>query len=62
MFSIEHKLVFVRIEPKRVMIGTQIVVRDHLRVQVTSIQGHHIQQNELRTRDKDHDDLANYQL
>jgi hypothetical protein len=40
----------------------QIVVHNHQLVQVTSTQGYHIQQIELRIEDKDHDDLANYQL
>ena len=41
---------------------TRINVHNHQRVQVTSTQGHHIQQNESRIEDRDHDGLANYQL
>ena len=35
-----------RIEPKHLMIETQIDVHNHPLVQATSTQGHHIQQNE----------------
>ena len=44
------------------MIETRIVVHNHQRVQVTSTQEYHIQQNELRIEDRDHVDLTNYQL
>ena len=44
------------------MIETQIVVHYRLLVQVASMQGHHIQQHELRIKDKDHEDLANHRL
>jgi hypothetical protein len=44
------------------MIETHVDVHNHQLVQVTSTQGHHIQQNGLRIEDRVHDDLANYQL
>jgi hypothetical protein len=44
------------------MIETQKVVHNHQLVQVTSTQGHHIQHDELRIKDKNHDEVANYQL
>jgi hypothetical protein len=47
---------FGKIEPKHLMIKIQIVVHNHQLVQVTSIQGLHIQQNGLRIEDGGHDD------
>ena len=41
---------------------TRIVVHIHQLVKVTSTHGHHIKQSESRIEDRDHDDLANYQL
>ncbi len=42
------------------MRGTHIIVHNHPLAQVTSTQGHHIQQNVFRIEDKDHDDYAKY--
>ena len=41
---------------------TRIVVQNYQLDQVTSTQEHHLQQNESKIEDIDHNDLANYQL
>ena len=43
------------------MRGEKMIAHNYPLVQVTSTQGYHIQQNELRNEDRDHDDLPNYQ-
>jgi hypothetical protein len=39
------------------MSKTRIAIHNHQLVQVTPTRGHHTQQNELRIKDRDHDDM-----
>jgi hypothetical protein len=54
--------VFGWIELKHMTRETRIVVQNYQLDQVTSTQEHHLQQNESKIEDIDHNDLANYQL
>ncbi len=58
---IEHRTVIGKNVPTDLKRETKITVHNHQLAQATSIQGRHIQQNELRIEVRDRDDMVNYQ-